>query len=613
MNAWTRLRFLHLLTAIAGTLVMLSFAADAQPPVSRYMPPLGMLAGMTRTDRVDANTPLHVVIELEPKDGDLEALAAASLDPASPQHHEPLTQAQFIERFARSREDVDRLAAWLRANGARDVYVAANRLVVAGTLTTAQAEGAFKTKFAIFAQGDRTAVAPTSPLTLPVAGIRAVRGVIAATDTHLADVPARFTTFRGAWYTPAQFREAYDALPNGGEHATIALIEDAGDRFDLEDLKPFLSASGAPPGASAARVSERLFVDKPIRSDCGRDDRGQEPSIDVDAALTMAPLANIEIRYEDLCARGDEGTVALERVLDQAQPPSVIVLPIVAGPVYGPTRDTYGPPSIPYLEAALRGIPIVVPAGDDGAYGYHIKGIEKPAVAYPCVLPYVICAGGTQLGERTDESAATGRRPNPRSAPTRPPQGRPLAGPFDEGPWNDGANATGGGISADPRPAWQTAPEAFEFSPQFVKYRIVPDVCADAAGHLRSYWHDYGFGGVAGTSESAAIVAAEIAAVNSTVPPEKRITGPGDLYALARSHPEAFRDVVRENDRGYIDNTIRPRILPPPLDYRGALPSPPPLVQGCAGVQPEGCTVKTGYDAVTGIGSIKERAAAQAL
>ncbi len=36
-------------------------------------------------------------------------------------------------------------------------------------------------------------------------------------------------------------------------------------------------------------------------------------------------------------------------------------------------------------------------------------------------------------------------------------------------------------------------------------------------------------------------------------------------------------------------------------------------MKGCAEQQPDGCAVTTGFDAVTGIGSIKERAAVDAL
>jgi hypothetical protein len=61
------------------------------------------------------------------------------------------------------------------------------------------------------------------------------------------------------------------------------------------------------------------------------------------------------------------------------------------------------------------------------------------------------------------------------------------------------------------------------------------------------------------------------------------------------------------------DNTIRPRRLPLPLDYKGPVPTPPPTVMGCTQIQPSGCAVVKGYDAVTGLGSLQENAAISAL
>jgi hypothetical protein len=145
---------------------------------------------------------------------------------------------------------------------------------------------------------------------------------------------------------------------------------------------------------------------------------------------------------------------------------------------------------------------------------------------------------------------------------------------------------------------------------------MLPDIAADASGHLEIFWHGYGLGGVGGTSESAAVVAAQIATINSAVPKAHRITGPGDLYVLATTHPEAFRRITADNDRGYYDNTLRPKPLPPPLGFHGVLPSPPPHVLGCGpDVQANGCSVRgtEGYNPVTGIGSLKEKAAIDAL
>lgn len=565
--------------------LMLAVWTPGAAATTRVTVPLGQIAGMTRAGFADPRTLLRIAVEYDPA-SDLDTLAASMIDPGSPAHRQPLSADAFMHRFGRDGRDGDALAAFLRTTGATDIYVSRNRLVGGGIMDVAHAERAFSVRFARYVAGSRSAIAPSGPLSVPLAHIRAVHGVVAATIPRLADV-ASFTLFRGDWYTPEKFREAYEAVPNGGANERISIIEDASDRFDLRDIAPFLAADGAPPGATAERVIERSFAFKASASQCGRDDRGQEPALDADAALTLAPLATIVLDYEDVCSAGNDGTLALERALDDRDVPTVVVFPFTVGPALGPVSQSYGRPSVPILEALVRGIPLVVPAGDDGAFGYRIAGIETAAVAYPCVSAFVICAGGTQIGDRD--------------------------GAWDEAPWNDGEHATGGGISLEPRPAWQDAAGAFEFSPQFIKQRLVPDVAADAAGHLRIFWHGYGLGGVGGTSESAAIVGGQLAAINSLVPAGKRLTTAGDLYVLAKAAPKAFRDVQRENDRGYTDNTLRPQRAALPKDFTGQIPPAPKAVAGCVAIQPRGCSARVGFDAVSGIGSLLEKGAVDAL
>ena len=148
----------------------------------------------------------------------------------------------------------------------------------------------------------------------------------------------------------------------------------------------------------------------------------------------------------------------------------------------------------------------------------------------------MICAGGTQLGERDTI--------------------------VDEAPWNDGAFATGGGISTEPRPSWQDAPGEFEFSPQFVKNRMVPDVSADAGGHLRIFWHGYGWAASAGRARARRSSRRSWSRSTARVPENHALTTPGDLYRLAKAHPGAFRQIAGENDRRYFDNTLRPSASP---------------------------------------------------
>jgi len=605
----------RLFAAISGALLATCWGPPlpSQADGTRFTLPPALLAGYTRTFRLDTALKIHLSIELEPRDPKLDATVFAMEDPASTTHRDFITAAQFVTRYGRDPREIATVVQWFSTHGATNVYASSNRLVVGGDFTVSQAEKALQTRYDLWQQAGRTVVAPVGPITLPVSGVRAVRGAIKAFTPRLAQVetPSPPTTLRGQWFSAARFRAAYDAIPNGGSGMRIALIEDSSDRMQLSDLKQFargdqetlapLGESGGRAGSRAgpseppapppmlldpSAVSERSITAPSTEQVCGRDDKGQEPTMDVDAALTMAPGATIQVRYDEVCLRGGEGTLELQRALDDDPSPDVIVFPFAVAPLYDRLDATFGPTPIVYLEAALRGIPIVVPSGDDGALGIRVFGMNQPAVVYPCVLSMVICAGGTSLGERQ--------------------------GQYDEGPWNDGTHASGGGISLETRPRWQEAPMDFALAHD-VEDRMVPDLSADAAGHLYVFWHGYGEGGVGGTSESAAIVGAQLAAIDASLAKGKRLLTAGDLYALARAHPEAYRDVTEANDRGYVDNTLHPRNLAPPLGFVGVVPSPPPTVKGCVNVRPNGCDVATGYDLVTGLGSLKERAALAAL
>jgi hypothetical protein len=540
-----------------------------------FSPPGALLDGYNRQFKLDVALRFHVAIELQPRDRGLDAAALTVADPASPMHRMHLTQDQFLAHYGRPQADIDALTAWLHANGATNVYASRNHLVVGADLNVDSAQSAFHTKYDLWQRGDRTIVAPTTPLTIPAKGVRAVRGAIKAFTPRLADVverPSLPTDFRAQWYSVDRFRAAYDALDNGGAGMRVDLIEDSSDRADPHD------EGGATDVTVTQPIEEQI---------CGRDDRGQEPTMDVAAMQALAPAATIAVRYDEVCVRGGEGDAEIQHALDDAPAPDIIVFPFAVAPLYGPIADVFGPPPIAYLEAMMRGIPVIVPSGDDGAYGIRVPGTpDKPAVTYPCALAIVICAGGSSLGERN--------------------------GAMDEGPWNDGTHASGGGISYEPRPSWQKAPMEYSLAHN-VTHRMVPDLAADAGGHLAIRWHGYAEGGIDGTSESTALVGAQLAAINATLSPERRLLTAGDLYVLATAHPNAFRDIVAANDRGYADNALHPIPLPLPLGYRGVLPPTPPPVRGCLDVRPRGCDVDTGYDLVTGLGSLKEKTASDAL
>ncbi|MBV9440772.1 MAG: hypothetical protein JOZ24_12350, partial [Candidatus Eremiobacteraeota bacterium] len=342
-------RYRWLVGCAAVPALLWALSQPAAAAVTRVIAPAGALSGMRDAGPADPRTLLHVAIELQPR-ADLDALALRASDPSTPEHAHPLSRDAFIARFGRV-PDARVLGGLLRSAGASDVDVAGDGLVVGGILDIPRAERLFGTRWEKWTDGKRTIAAPAGALAVPAANVRDVRGVVTATTPRLADARPSFTYFRGDWYEPVRFRSMTDAAPDAGTGQRIVLVEDASDRFDLSDVQRFLSASGAPPGASMSRVAERSFVFKSAASQCGRDDRGQEPALDTDAALTMAPLAEVVVDYDDVCAAGNDATLALARALDLD--PTQIAFPFVVGPVDGPLDARYGRTPLPLLEAVV--------------------------------------------------------------------------------------------------------------------------------------------------------------------------------------------------------------------------------------------------------------------
>ena len=533
----------------------LALSLPARAATTTVTVPTGALAGLTDQGAAPPATLLRLAIELQPP-GDLDALAARIADPASPDHRATLDAATFDRRFGRV-ADGHALGELLTKSGIANVCVARNGFVVGAIVQVGEAERLFGAHWDRFGDGKRSAIAPTGPLTVPAADVRDVRGAVAATTPRLDDVRG------GVHRLPRRLVPAGALSRDGGcrrrrRHGETDRAGGGCLRRGRFGRRPHVrDRRGRTAGRRAARVSEERFRVK-APSDCGRDDRGQETAIDVDAAMTMAPRAALVDSYDDVCSSGDDGTGALARALEQA--PSAIVLPFIVGPVpatASPRRTAR--PRCRFSKrwcAAFRSSspPVMTAPTATASRGRKAGG----RVSVRSALRH-LCRGNAVGRARHDRrrSAVERRRQRDRR--------RDL-----------GRSATvvakcSGGVRV------LAAVRQESHGPRRLGRR---------GRTLARYWHGYGFGGVAGTSESAALVAAQIVAIDAAVAPEKRIVSAGDLYAFARVHPEAFRDVSRENDRGYTDNTLRPQRLPLPLDYRGMLPSPPPAVKGCAGSSP---------------------------
>jgi kumamolisin len=216
-------------------------------------------------------------------------------------------------------------------------------------------------------------------------------------------------------------------------------------------------------------------------------------------------------------------------------------------------------------EAAARGIPVCVAAGDDGSDDQVGDGLAH--VNFPASSPFVLSIGGTALIR-----GANG---------------------FGEQVWFDGdglrkdqGGSTGGGVSAVfQRPVWQSSIDIPSVNPNGIAGRIIPDVSANAAGSTGYFVIVQGQQQISGgTGAATALWAALLARLIKANMPVGYIT-------------PVFYQTVKGSDRKTI----------------GAM--------GCDDITEGnnntaaagGYSAHSGYDAVTGWGSPKGTALAEAL
>jgi hypothetical protein len=262
-----------------------------------------------------------------------------------------------------------------------------------------------------------------------------------------------------------------------------------------------------------------------------------------------------------------------------------------------------------FEQAASEGISVFVSSGDSGASGCDANFATPPASPEPnspnaiCSSSYATCVGGTEFNDTANPSLYW-------SSTNSQILGSAL-GYIPEGGWNEPLNsnsepivaASGGGVSAFiPTPSWQTGTGV----PAARTGRYTPDVAFSAANHdgyfgclaasgatcVPSSSGEYEFAVFSGTSAAAPSMAGIAAILDQGAG-----TGQGNLnpaiYQMAGSTPAAFHDVTVSTS-GVADCAVTT-----PSMCNNSIPSPTALIGGQAGF-----LVDTGYDEVTGLGSL---------
>ena len=516
---------------------------NGEAAASRPMPRITILFKMTETQQAE-----------------LTKLLAAQQQRSSSQYHKWLTPEEFGDKFGLDQADLDKVSAWLTAQGFSDVEAPKSRTSISASGSVAQVSGAFQTSIHRYQINGVEHIANASDPTLPM-GLEGLVGHIQGlNDIHpkphgvrsraTAGLTPKFTSsISGSHFiAPGDFATIYDVQPlygNGidGTGQTIAIAGQTD--IQLSDIEAFQTASGLP----IKDPQIQLFGTDPGTST----DDEQEADLDIEWAGAVARGATIlYVNSQD----------AFTSAIDAIQNNVANVLSIT----YGACEASISTTEITSFNAALQqanaqGMTVLAASGDYGA-----ADCEEPqdprappvtaakqglAVDFPGSSPYVTSAGGTEFNEGAGSYWNTTNSSTSGSAVSYIP----------EMGWNDGVDgannesdisATGGGKSnIFTKPSWQAGTGVPNDS-----FRDVPDISVASspdhdgylvcsAGSCVSGYRqaNQNLNVVGGTSVAAPTLAGVVALINQKAQGSQGNINP-TLYALASFSTDAFHDVT---------------------------------------------------------------------
>jgi subtilase family serine protease len=582
--------------------------------------------------RTDSSQIIHgVTLVFHPsaaQQADLDNLLAQQQERSSPNYHKWLTPAQFADRFGMSQGDISQAVSWLESQGFTVTSVANSRNQISFDGTVAQVESVFATEINNYLVGGEMHFANATNPSVPAALAASVLAVghlhnfspkprvivkkAEASDPHFTS-SASGNHFVG----PGDFATVYDVGPlyTGGTTGSGQKIALTGQSsINLTDVANFRSAAGLPASVPTLLLEPNTGVSTRCSGDEGESD------LDVEWSAAVAQSAGVTLVYAglasgDTCTNRQFGAFdALQYAIDQD------IAPIVSNS-YGNCESTVGLSFAQTMrgwvqQANSQGQTVISATGDSGAADcdFHVTSATQGlAVDLPAAIPEVTGMGGTEFN-----GDAEGGTPVNGVVPTTQywtgTNGTDVISSarsyIPEMGWNDTSNSenssgqilsSGGGASIFfSKPVWQTGtgvpsdgkrdvPDlALNASPDHDGYLFcsedgtndtIVETCTsgfrDSAGDLAV---------VGGTSAAAPTFAGIIALINQYLGSSGLGNVNPNLYSLAAASPSAFNDV-----------TVGNNIVPCTSGTTGC-PAKAPFQYGFS--------AGTGYDQVTGLGSV---------
>jgi pseudomonalisin len=616
-----------------------------QTQLSGHVPGWATAANQVASHPLDLAATMHltVVLRRDPAaEAALTQLLADQQNPSSPLYHQWLTPQQVGQLFGLTDSDIAAVSSWLTAQSLT-VSVQPNRTMLRVSGSAASIANALRISFAYFNAGGQerlsTTVEPFIPTALTsvvssIGGLSEIpfhpysRAVPVAPSTSADPAsagahPDLTVTENGApayFLTPKDFAVIYDingVYTAGNTGATIGTTPQhvaimGESRVASTDISEF--------AANVSLGSYNLNTIVPPAADGGVDPgvtntsvQG-EATLDVDRVIGTAPGAIADL----IVSTAKSGGIAIDldynvnTLLDPIQTVSFGACEIDAGSAAVQQDDQF------FQQAAAEGISTFISSGDSGANGCAASFTPVTAgqtytasMNYLCSSSYVTCVGGTEFNDTANPTLywAAKNSTGLESALSYIPEGawNEPSGSCSKGTYCPAASAGGASLYIA-KPSWQNVTGVPSDGA-----RDTPDIAFASASHDGYYaCLDYALVGVSGIPAGASCTAAgggyftDFSGTSAAAPSMAGIaallntkTGSAHgnvnplLYSLFVKAPTAFHDVTVASS-GVTGCTVST-----PSMCNNSTPGASTLTGGLAGF-----LVTTGYDQVTGLGSL---------
>jgi Pro-kumamolisin, activation domain len=552
---------------------------------------------------------------------ELAALMSAQQDPSSKNYHHWLTPTEMGELFGLSQQDISRVTTWLESQGLHVSWVSSSRAFIGFNGSAADVGKAFQTQVSYYRVNGVQRFSISSPPMIPealVPVVKAARGLYTNQEQPLHGAPTarsvspRVTYSSSHYLAPADFATIYD-LPSSLTGAGVAIGIVGRSRTNFADFANFRALTGStyqnpteiiPTSYGGLDPGPALTSPPPP----GVSDSDQvEATLDVMRAGSVAPRADLLLV---VATQASGGIAADAEYLADSDPVPIQVMTIS----FGSCESGAGPSGVAFWDglfqqAAAEGISVFVSSGDSGASGCDAAGTTPPANPVfnspnsICSSSYSTCVGGTEFNDSGSSSQywSSGNGSGLSSALTYIPEGA-WNEPLDSASMLQVASSGGGVSSIIATPGWQAGTGV----PTARSGRYTPDVAFSSSVH-DGFFSCFAAGGGTcvpgangsydfeifyGTSAAAPSMAGVAALLDQDQGEAVGSLNPR-LYQMAADVPTAFHDVTVSTSGVTNCNINTPSMC------NNSIAGATSLTGGQAGF-----AVTTGYDEVTGLGSL---------